>query len=67
MLLSIILTISLAAFAQAVPNAENTTDLIDCLTNKGYTPETMSDPNYNDDSAAFNRRLSFQPVALVYP
>jgi hypothetical protein len=64
MLLSTILSLSLAAFAHA---ASTPTGLLKCLQSKGYTPETMSDPNYNNDSAAFNRRLTFQPVALVYP
>jgi hypothetical protein len=67
MLLSTALSISLAAFALAAPDAGNQTGLLECLKSKGYKPETMSDPNYHNDSAAFNQRLIFKPAALVYP
>jgi hypothetical protein len=59
--------LSLAAFTYAAPNAGSQTALFNCLKNKGYDLETISNSNYAADSAAFNRRLSFQPVALVFP
>lgn len=59
--------LSLTAFAYAAPSSGNPTDLISCLKSKGYHPETMSDPDYSTDSAAFNQRLTFKPIALVYP
>ena len=51
----------------AAPAAGDQTALFNCLKNKGYNLETVSNPNYSADSAAFNRRLKFQPVAIVFP
>ena len=47
--------------------AGSQTALFNCLKNKGYNLETISNANYPTDSAAFNRRLTFQPVAIVFP
>ncbi|KZS95586.1 FAD-binding domain-containing protein [Sistotremastrum niveocremeum HHB9708] len=38
-----------------------------CLSGKGWDLETISNPNFTADSLAFNRRLSFEPVAIVSP
>lgn len=61
------LLLSLVALTYAAPSAGSQTALFNCLKNKGYDLETISNSNYAADSAAFNRRLSFQPVALVFP
>lgn len=59
--------LTFAHFVFAAPSSGSPDALYGCLRNKGYNLETISNPNYAADSAAFNRRLSFQPIALVYP
>jgi len=62
-----LLVLAASYLVNAAPSAGSQTALFNCLKNKGYNLETVSNANYASDSAAFNRRLSFQPVALVFP
>jgi hypothetical protein len=53
--------------ANVVSAAGDQNALFNCLKNKGYNLETITNPNFSTDTAAFNRRLKFQPVAVVFP
>lgn len=52
-------------FASAASSDGSRAALYSCL--KEFDLETLFSPNYTNDSAAFNRRLAFKPVALVFP
>lgn len=56
-----------ASFSAAAPSANSQDALFGCLRNKGYGLETSSNANYGNDRAAYNRRLSYKPVAIVFP
>ncbi|EJF58331.1 FAD-binding domain-containing protein [Dichomitus squalens LYAD-421 SS1] len=47
--------------------ARDDSALLSCLKSKGLDPVVQGSPNYTSDSAPFNRRLHWKPVAIVYP
>jgi hypothetical protein len=60
----------LLPFVSAASSQGDPEQLYKCLRTRdkgGYELETPKDANYTKDRAAFNQRLSFEPVALVFP